>query len=150
MSSRDVLRDSARSRAVGGRFGLPGLPRGVAGASYDATNQLTNERRTVDNAYNTTFVYDAVGNRLVKNADGSLTTYTYDTANQLQTSQDSAGVTTYTFDANGNQQLVQAPGGGLTTSTWDYENRMTLVELSTGARVTMAYNANNRRVRKEG
>jgi len=117
--------------------------------TYDATNQLTNERRTVDNAYNTTFVYDPVGNRLVKNADGSLTTYTYDAANQLQTSRDATGVTTYTFDANGNQRIVQAPSGGLTTSTWDYENQMTLVQLSTGARVTMAYNANNRRVRKE-
>jgi YD repeat-containing protein len=67
----------------------------------------------------------------------------------LQTSRDTSGVTTYTFDANGNQQVVEAPGGGRTTYTWDYENETTLVQLPTGARVTMAYNADNRRVWKD-
>jgi YD repeat-containing protein len=78
----------------------------------------------------------------------ALTTYTYDAANQFQTSRDASGVTTYSFDANGNQQIVEAPGGGRTTYTWDYENQTTLIQLPTGARVTMAYNADNRRVRK--
>ena len=116
--------------------------------TYDATYQLTNEQRSGVNAYHSTFVYDPGGNRLMKNEDGALTTYTCDTANQLQTSQDASGVTTYTFDANGNQQIVEAPGGASTTDVWNYENQTTCVELLGGERVTIAYNADNRRVRK--
>jgi len=54
-----------------------------ATCTYDATYQLTNERRSGANAYNTTFVYDAAGNRIVKITDGTLTTTTYDVANQI-------------------------------------------------------------------
>ncbi|MDA1055440.1 MAG: hypothetical protein O3C40_34000 [Planctomycetota bacterium] len=117
--------------------------------TYDATYQLVNERPSGANAYNTTFVYDAVGNRLVKNADGALTTSTYDAANQTQISQAAAGVTTYTFDADGNQQIVVQPDGKRTTYVWDYENQNTRVELPNGSRVTMIYNADNRRVERK-
>jgi hypothetical protein len=40
--------------------------------TYDAAYQLINEDRSGANAYNTTYVYDPVGNRLVKNEDGAL------------------------------------------------------------------------------
>jgi len=92
--------------------------------TYDATYQLVNERQSGANAYNMTFVYDGVGNRLVKNADGALTTSTYDAANQTQISQAAVGVTTYTFDANGNQQMVEQPDGKRTTNTWDVAQRL--------------------------
>src|SRR5262245_50686660 len=79
---------------------------------YDLSYQLVNEHRSSTvGEFNTTHVYDPVGNRLVKNESGSLTTATYDAANQLVTSVDSGGTTTFTFDAAGNQQLEQAPGG---------------------------------------
>ncbi len=117
--------------------------------SYDKTYQLTNEKRSGANAYNTTYVYDSVGNRLVKNADAVRITTVYDASNQIQFSQDGSGRTTYVFDPNGNQQLVREPSGNRTTTTWDYENQPTLYCLTSGDRVTMAYNADNRRVRKE-
>jgi YD repeat-containing protein len=118
--------------------------------TYDATNQLVNEHRTAAGqaGYNTTFVYDPVGNRLTKNAAGALTTAIYDAANQLQISIDTTGTTTFIFDASGNQQIVSAQAGR-TTNTWDYENQLIRVQLPNGSRVTMAYNADFLRVRKE-
>ena len=98
--------------------------------------------------YNTTYTYDPVGNRLVKNDSGALTTSTYDAANQIQTSTAAEGVTTYTFDAAGNQQLVNA-AGEITTSTWDNENRNTLVQLPSAITNTFVYNGDNLRVQKQ-
>ena len=62
--------------------------------TYDAANRLTREERSGASGYDTTYTYDALGNRLVKEASGALTTSTYDLANQLETSEDSSGVTT--------------------------------------------------------
>jgi RHS repeat-associated protein len=117
--------------------------------TYDATYQLTSEQRSGVHAYHHTFVYDPVGNRLVKNEDGALTTYTYDAANQLETSREASGMTTYTFDANGNQHMVQGPGGTRTTYVWDCENQMTLIQEPGGECATIASNADKRRVRTE-
>ena len=75
--------------------------------TYDKTYQLTNESRSGAHAYNTTYTYDPVGNRLVKDDSSALTTSTYDAANQLQTSVAAAGTTTYTFDGAGNQHVAQ-------------------------------------------
>jgi YD repeat-containing protein len=93
--------------------------------------------------------YDAVGNRLVQNATGSLTTYAYDAANQLKTSKAAGGTTTYTCDSNGNQQVARESGGNRTTYTWDSENQNALVRLPDGSRATMSYNADFRRTRKD-
>ena len=117
--------------------------------TYDATYQLTNEKRSGATAYNLTHTYDGVGNRLVKNDGGSLSTFTYDTANQLQTDVDNTGVTTYTFDAAGNQQLVVAPSNSRTTSTWDDENRPTKVVLPAGTITTNAYRADGLRYQRQ-
>ena len=54
--------------------------------TYDDADQLTRERRSGANAYDTTFTYDAAGKRLVKIEDGAgVTTYTYEAAGKLHT-----------------------------------------------------------------
>ena len=116
--------------------------------SYDLIYQLTKDERSVTVAYARNFTYDANGNRLVKNVDGSITTSTFDGADQLINSRDSAGLTTYTYDANGNQSLAVSPAGERSTSTWGYENQVELVKLPSGQVVTTTYNADNRRVSK--
>jgi YD repeat-containing protein len=88
------------------------------------------------------------GNRLVKNADGSITTSTFDGADQLIDSVDSTGTTSYSFDDNGNLSLAVSPTGERTTRTWGYENQVELVRLPNGQLVTASYNADNRRVQK--
>jgi YD repeat-containing protein len=107
--------------------------------TYDATDRLTREQRSGTNAYDTTYTYDPLSNRLVKDASGARTTYAYDLANQLTTSEDANGVTTYTYDLAGNLHLAEAPAGGRTTYTWDDQNRQTGVLLPSGAVTTSTY-----------
>jgi YD repeat-containing protein len=116
--------------------------------TYDDSYQLVNENRSsASGGFHTTFIYDPVGNRLVKNEAGALTTSTYDAANQLVTSIAAAGTTTFTFDAAGNQQIEQAPSG-FTTNVWDCENQRTQVLLPSGQRETITYNADYRMKRR--
>ncbi len=95
--------------AVGNRTQMVDLS-GTHTYQYDPLyrlGQVTYPGPTTDN-----YSYDAVGNRLTKNA----TSYTYDAADQMLTA---AGVS-YAYDANGNQT-----GRGTDTFTYDHENRLT-------------------------
>jgi len=133
-----------REDRTGNRLGVTEATGQKATWTYDDTYQLVNEHRSGTGGFNLTYLYDSVGNRLVKNSAGALTTSTYDAANQLQTAVDTTGTTTFVFDATGNQQVDQAPSGA-TTYAWNYENQMTGVVKPDGSRVTMMYNANFRR-----
>jgi RHS repeat-associated protein len=117
--------------------------------TYDATDQLTREQRSGGSGYDTTYTYDPLGNRIVKEAPGALTTYAYDLANQLTTSQDASGVTTYTYDLAGNLQVVEQPTAQRTTNTWDDQNRQTRVLLPDGTVVTNTYRFDRLRLAKE-
>jgi RHS repeat-associated protein len=116
--------------------------------SYDKSYQLVRERRSgATHGYDTTYGYDAAGNRTLKIDSGARTTTTLDAANQLVKSVASAGTTTFAFDANGNQRLQIAPaGGGTTTNTWDFENRLTKVQLPSGTVNTFTFNGEGKRV----
>ncbi|MHB8638094.1 MAG: RHS repeat domain-containing protein [Fimbriimonadaceae bacterium] len=118
--------------------------------TYDATNQLIRERRNGGNSYDTTYSYDAAGNRLVKLDNSVRTTYTCDAVNQLSKFVDSSGNrTTFSYDATGNQRTQQVPGGGITTNTWDLENRLTKVALPSGTVNTFTYNGDGQRVKRQ-
>jgi RHS repeat-associated protein len=107
--------------------------------TYDKTYRLTRDVRIGTNSYDTTYTYDAVGNRTVKIASGARTTYAYDAANQLTTSIDSSGTTTFTYDAAGNLTVTLTPTNQRTTSTWNDENRQTRLHLPSGAVTTYTY-----------
>ncbi len=111
--------------------------------SYDATSQLTREQRSGADAYDITYTYDAVGNRLTKLESG-VTTYSYDAANQLGYEETPTARTTFSYDANGNMTVTDA-GGSLTTSTWDFENMCVAIALPSGARNTFAYDGGLKR-----
>jgi RHS repeat-associated protein len=118
--------------------------------SYDATYQLTRERRSGANSYDTTYSYDAAGNRRVKLDNAVRTTYTCDAANQLTKYVDNTGTTTFTYDATGNQRLqIVSAGGGTTTNTWDFENRLIKVALPNGTVNTFTYNGDGQRVERQ-
>ena len=116
--------------------------------SYDNLYQLKNERRSGTNAYNITYSYDPVGNRLTMVNGGVATTSTYDAANELVKSQGAGGVTSYTFDAAGNQLVSRDPSNQRTTNSWDFENRLVRVSLPSGLINTFAYNGDGQRIQK--
>jgi hypothetical protein len=117
--------------------------------TYDATYQLTHEKRSGVNSYDVTYTYDPLGNRLVKLDSGSPTTSVYDAANRITYGQDSTGRTTFTFDATGNQTQQKTPTLQITTSVWDFENMNTATILPTLSRVTLTYNGDQQRVEKD-
>jgi len=115
--------------------------------SYDALYQLTRERRSGANAYDITYSYDPVGNRVTKVASGVSTTYSYDAANELTIENAAGTVTTYSYDANGNTTVKNA-AGSLTTYTWEGENRLSKIESGDGV-LTMTYDADGLRRKKQ-
>ena len=117
--------------------------------TYDATSQLLSECRSGTSSYASTFTYDPVGNRTMKNANSVRTTSIYDAANQLRYSQAAAGRTTFQYDAAGNQQIEQPAIGNRTTTTWNYESQPSQYQLPDASRVTLSYNADNRRILKQ-
>jgi len=112
--------------------------------SYDDAGQLTRERRSGANAYDITYTYDEVGNRLTKVDSDATTTYSYDRANQLTAEERPAARLTYSYDANGNLELVENDEA-LTTYSWDIENRMVGAELPDATLNTMSYDGDGRR-----
>jgi RHS repeat-associated protein len=112
--------------------------------SYDDAGQLARERRSGGNAYDLTYTYDEVGNRLTKEDGGATTTYSYDVANQLETEETTSKLVTYSYDAKGNVEVVN-DDEALTTYAWDLEDRMVGAELPDATLNTMSYDGDGKR-----
>ena len=129
---------------VGNRTGVQEAGGDLVTWSYDNAYQLTREQRSGANAYDITYTYDPVGNRVIKIEGGATTTYSYDAANQIETEETPSQITTFTFDANGNTQVENA-AGSLTTYTWNVDNMCVGIALPSGALNTFAYDADLKR-----
>ncbi|MFO0812018.1 MAG: hypothetical protein U0796_02300 [Gemmatales bacterium] len=114
--------------------------------SYDTTYQLTRERRSGANAYDTTYTYDAAQNRRLMIDSGARTTYTCDAVNQLNWFQDNSGRTTFSYDNNGNQTLQIDPTLTRTTNLWDGNNCMVRVIRGSSINSTYLYDSSRRMV----
>ena len=66
---------------------------------YDGLGRLTAETKGEDSI---TYTYDANGNRIGMNRNGTVTTYAYDANNRLLSETVGGETTAYTYDANGN------------------------------------------------
>ena len=100
--------------------------------AYDAAGRMTevvnrDPSMAVMSFYR--YTYDAVGNRLSKEAADGTTTYLYDAAGRLTRESRPGGVTTWTYDAVGNRLFQLSPVGGI-GYVFDADNRL----LSAGAR----------------
>ena len=136
LSSFNYLLDPAGNRTTLTASGSDGFL-----WSYDKTNQLLTERRTLSaDTYTHTMTYDPRGNRLTLSDATDTLVYDCDDANRLKTVTDSSGTTTYTYNAKGNQLTIEEPSGDITTNTWDGENRLIQVEHPSGDLTTYAYN----------
>ena len=135
--------------AVGNRTGIQEVDGTLATFGYDTVDQLTREQRSGVNAYNTTYLYDASGNRLAQIDSGQVTTYLHNPANELFLVMPAAGQpTTIGYDANGNR-TVENTGGALTSYAWDPENRLTNVAYADGSVDTMTYSGDGKRQQRE-
>jgi RHS repeat-associated protein len=103
---------------------------GTTTYGYDALHRLTSV--TYPGPQTDTYTYDAVGNRLTKNA----TPYTYGDAEEMLT----AGGVSYQYDERGNQKQR-----GSDEFTWDPENRMTGLTIGTTT-ASYAYNGDGLRM----
>jgi|GEM_PF-1303469 len=145
LSSFNFLLDPAGNRTTLTASGSDGIL-----WSYDKTNQLLTERRTLSaDTYAHTYTYDPRGNRLTLSDSTDTLTYTCDDANRLETVTDSSGTTTYAYDANGNQLTIEEPSGDITTNTWNGENRLVLVEHPDSTETAYRYNGDGLRVAED-
>lgn len=110
---------------------------------YDSEYELKKEKITkADGTVSTIqYTYDAVGNRLSKNADGEVTEYIYDSNNELI----SEGNKTYTYDRNGNRIAVH--DGNVTTAySYNIWNQMESVSVGEIKVYDYKYDAGGNRV----
>ena len=123
----------AASRIVG--IADPDHPIASQTYQYDALDRLSVAQAGNPVTGTQQFVYDAVGNRLSKTADGGVTNYTYPgTANQLLAV---TGATnrSYTYDGAGNPTAI----GGL---SYTYNNANRLVAIKNGSTTVASYLVN--------
>lgn len=117
--------------------------------SYDKAYRLVGETQLNSGGTQTSqtsYTYDAVGNRLSMTAGSQTTQYTYNALDQL-TSTSGAQTTQYTYDGRGN--LVKATDTTAnTTTSYSYNAADQLVgaTLPSGASVTYGYDAAGRQV----
>jgi len=145
LSSFNYLMDPAGNRTTLTASGSDGFI-----WSYDKTNQLLTEHRTLSaDTFTHTITYDPRGNRLTLNDSTDTLYYGYDNANRLQTVTDTTGTTSYTYDANGNQLTIEEPSGAITTNTWNGENRLIVVEHPDGTETYYRYNGDGLKVAED-
>jgi len=94
--------------------------------NYNANNWITDADYpiTVQNIH---YTYDAVGNRLSQDDNGSITSFTYSLEERVtsQTFPDLSSIV-YTYDNNGN--VIQTSSSwGIVSYNYDYENRLTTI-----------------------
>ena len=106
---------------------------------YDGLGRLTAETKGEDSI---TYTYDANGNRIGMNQNGTVTTYAYDANNRLLSEAVGDTVNTYTYDANGNTLTAG-------DKTYTYNDRGQQTGYSNGTTAAAyAYNPNGLRKAK--
>jgi RHS repeat-associated protein len=102
--------------------------------AYDAAGQLVGYQ---EDGSETTYTYDRAGNRLSQTSDSQTIAYTYDAANQLLRTEQSSPAQ-FTYDARGNL-AARTTATGDSTYTYDAWNRLTEAQLADGSTVTYQY-----------
>ena len=110
---------------------------------YDDAYRLVRETVTSGGGVtlaDTSYTYDAVGNRTSMTSNGTTINYTYNVADQLT----SAGIVKYSYDGRGNLAQVNDPSAGSTSYTYDGADRLVSVSLPGGTTASYSYDADGR------
>ena len=113
---------------------------------YDNSERLINYKRGVIGGAPTiqnTYSYDAVGNRISANLNGTSTTYTPNNLNQITNSNSGAQNINFIYDNNGNLTY-----DGAFYKTYDAEGRLLKDSSSPSNKLIYLYDVFNRRVQK--
>lgn len=104
--------------------------------SYDSVYRLLTESISdaSNGAYNVSYTYDTVGNRIQSVVDGVTTAYSYDDNDRLQ----QQGGTIYIYDNNGNT-LTKTLGGNSKNFSYNAKNQLSEVK-NTGVTTNYQYN----------
>lgn len=125
--------------------------------TYDSFGRLiqsSKQDNTAENAtaYVTTYGYDAVGNRISMNEDGTDTTYTYNSLNQLVSAVEGNTSASYTYDGRGNQ-TSETKGSVTTESAYSVRGEMLTLTKKSGDTVISSqeneYNHDGIRISKK-
>jgi RHS repeat-associated protein len=117
--------------------------------AYNPKGELVESANTVNAAYDRSFLYDDIGNRLTSITTSGTTSYTSNSLNQYAgILAPSSSLQAPSYDADGNQSAI----GDGQLYTWDGENRLIAVEPvspPTGdQKVVNTYDGQGRRVRR--
>jgi len=110
---------------------------------YDDNYRLTNETRAGSNAYDHSYEYDLVGNRVTAIRNALTENYSYDGNDRLT----AAGSISYINDANGNR-IEKNDGSNKTSYEYDFDNRLTRSVAPNGGVTSYLYDAEGNRVEK--
>ena len=125
--------------------------------TYDTFGRLTQSSKTDNTAENaeacvTVYGYDAVGNRISMNEDGTETTYTYNSLNQMVSATENDETTVYTYDGRGNQ-ILEKKGETETVTTYSVRGEMLTLTKKSGDTVAASqentYNHEGIRITKK-
>ena len=111
--------------------------------TYDAYGRLTGSARTDHNSSDTkaetTYGYDAAGNRTSVTEGENTTTYSYNGLDQLTSEETADSLTENTYDGRGNlSKSVDETNDKTTRYTYSVDGNMTQAKVTTGGSVTMA------------
>jgi|GEM_PF-742698 len=135
--------DNERNKTSINRVNDPALSEQFA---YDNGHRITSYKRGVIGgtpSTQNTYSYDAVGNRINANLNGTNTAYTANNLNQLTNSNNGSQNINFIYDNNGNLTY-----DGLFYKTYDAERRLIKDSSSPSNVLTYQYDAFNRRVQK--
>ncbi|MBF7073942.1 GIY-YIG nuclease family protein [Glaciecola sp. MH2013] len=130
--------------ATGRRTSLTEHTGRVSTFSYDDLYRLSNESIVdpINGDHNSSYTYDATGNRTQSIINGITTEYEYDANDRLI----SQGAFTYTYDAQGN---MLSETDGVNTKTYSYDANQRMIGFNDGTQsITYEYNPDGIRVSK--
>jgi RHS repeat-associated protein len=131
---------------VGNKTSVAELGGGRVSWTYDSLYRLESERRSGAAAFAATYIYDAMGNAILKLDGANRTTQTFNRANQLASVLLNTTRTTFTYDMAGNVTLRKDQLNNRTTYTWDGESRLIRFVAANAGIYTYSYDADGRRV----